>query len=181
MRRILVVDDEPSMLNALQRSFRQIISSDEIRIEVHTSPLKALQRIVDTRFDLVIADYHMPEMDGISFLCQVKQTQPDAIRMMLSASSDFNTILGAINQAEALRFIPKPWEVEDLQSAYDLACQRYDQLLEERRLADERRLETGQLSEVDLELRRLEEQEPGITHVKWTEDGAVVLDLEPKS
>ncbi len=175
MRRILLVDDEPSVLSALQRSFRQLISSDEIRIEVHTSPLKALQRVAETRFDLVIADYHMPEMDGVSFLCQVKQSQPETIRMMLSASADFNTILGAINQAETLRYIPKPWEVDDLQSAYDLACQRYDQLLEERRLADERRLETGQLSAEEIEKRRLEEQEPGITHVEWTADGAVVL------
>lgn len=178
MRRILLVDDEPSVLSALQRSFRQLISSDEIRIEVHTSPLKALERAAETHFDLVIADYHMPELDGISFLSQLREIQPDTIRMMLSASADFNTVLGAINQAEALRFIPKPWEVDDLQSAYELACQRHDQLREERRLADERRLETGQLSAEELEKRRLEEQEPGITHVEWTPDGAVKLKID---
>lgn len=176
MRNIMLVDDDQGILNALQRNFRQLRHRDPYQIESYINPLDALKRISEHQFDLVIADFNMPDMDGAAFLSFVRQFQPNTVRLMLSASLDPQTLLAAINQAEAIRYIPKPWQISELQAAYDLACERYDKNLEEHRLADERRLETGELNARDLALRRLEEIEPGITKVNWGADGSVIID-----
>lgn len=177
MRHILLLDDDQAVLNALLRNFRQIVSREPLELEMFIDPYQALNRVAEHQFDLVISDFHMPDMNGVEFLIEVKRLQPTSIRMMLSAALDPTTLLAAINQAEAMRYIPKPWELEDIQEAYRLACERYDEILEEHRLADERRLEQGRLTPQQLALRRLEEQEPGITKVNWGPDGSVLLDL----
>ena len=176
MRRILLLDDEENVLAALSRSFRLIDHSGELTVEKFTSAKAALQRMSETVFDILIADYHMPEMDGVGFLRIAREMQPDAVRMMLSASAEFNTLLGAINDAEAFRFIAKPWTQQELEEAYKMACERRDQIHEEHRLADIASVKQGKLTEQEAELRRLEEQEPGITKVRWGKDGSVMLD-----
>ncbi|MDE2427711.1 MAG: response regulator, partial [Burkholderiales bacterium] len=169
-------DDEPNVLAALQRSLRQTAKDMQLKIELFTSPKEAIQRMSETAFDFVISDYHMPEMNGVDFLKIAKELQPDAVRMMLSASADFNTIMGAINEAEVFRYIPKPWNQSDLQEMLEVASQRRAQMLDERRLADEMRVQRGEMSPQEQELKRLEESEPGITKVKWGADGSVLLD-----
>lgn len=176
MRRILLLDDEPNVLSALQRSFKSMAASDELRVDTFTSPQQALEQLHDAAYDLIIADYHMPTMNGVTFLAQAKVIQADAVRMMLSASAEFKTILGAINDAEAFRYIAKPWTQDELSDVYHAALQRRDQLLEDRRLADELRVQRGQLSPQEEAMRRLEESDPGITKVKWAADGSVMLE-----
>lgn len=176
MRRILLLDDEQNVLSALQRSFRTIGAGDELRIDIFTSAEQALEKIRHTAYDFIIADYHMPAMNGIEFLVQTKSMQPDAVRMMLSASAEFQTILGAINDAEVFRYIAKPWTQGELSDAYHAALLKRDQMLEDRQLADVLRVQRGQLSEQDEAMRRLEESEPGITKVRWSADGSVMLE-----
>lgn len=176
MRRILLLDDEQNVLHALQRSLRQIIKETEFKIELFTSPEMAIQRLSETAFDFVVSDYHMPSMNGVDFLKIIKEIQPDAIRMMLSASADFNTIIGAINEAEIFRYISKPWDTVELKETLKLAGERRDQNLEEKRLADEIRVQRGEMSPQEQEAKRLEESDPGITKVKWGPDGSVLLE-----
>lgn len=176
MRHVLLLDDEQNVLQALQRSLRQISKEMQLKIELFTSPQAAIQRLGETPFDFVISDYHMPTMNGVDFLRIAKEVQPDAVRMMLSASADFNTIIGAINEAEVFRYISKPWNVTELRETIQLAVQRREQVLEDRRLADELRVQRGQMSPQEQEAKRLEESDPGITKVKWGPDGAVLLD-----
>ena len=176
MKRVLLVDDEQNILLSLQRSMRSIAKKYELLIETQTSPIDAIKRLGEARFDLVISDYHMPSMSGVDFLKIVKATQPDTIRLMLSASSDFTTLLGAINEAEVFRYIEKPWNVPELEEIIDMALQHHEQIQNERRLADESRVGKGELSAHELEAKRLEAEEPGITKVKWGADGSVILD-----
>lgn len=176
MRRVLLLDDEINVLHALQRSLRQIFKDMDFKVELFTTSETAIQRMAEESFDFVISDYHMPKMNGVDFLRIVKELQPDAVRMMLSASADFNTVIGAINEAEVFRYIAKPWKTEELEETINLAGQRRDQMLEERRLADEVRVQRGELSPQEQEARRLEEADPGITKVKWGPDGSVLLD-----
>ncbi|MBR7778707.1 response regulator [Undibacterium rugosum] len=176
MRRILLLDDEQNVLSALKRSFRSIAHQDLLRIDTYNAPEEALTHLQDTAYDFIVSDYHMPSMNGIEFLTLAKAIQPDAVRMMLSASAEFKTILGAINEAEAFRYIAKPWTQEELTDTYQAALQKRDQILEDRRLADELRVQRGQLSPQEEAMRRLEESEPGITKVKWGADGSVMLD-----
>lgn len=176
MRRFLLVDDEINVLHALQRMLRQNVHEDDLQIEIHTDPKQALMRCGEIAFDIVISDYRMPQMDGVDFLKVVKELQPEAVRLMLSASSEFETVKNAINEAEVFRYIAKPWNVADVGEIILLALARRDEALVEKRLADEARVKRGELTPQELEAKRLESEEPGITKVKWGPDGSVILD-----
>lgn len=176
MRRILIVDDEVNVLHALNRSLRQHMTGEDVRIEMHTEPEHALQRCTEVAFDVVISDYRMPAIDGVTFFKMVKQIQPDAVRLMLSASSEMQAVINAVNEAEVFRYITKPWQDDELEQVIRHAIARRDQTLDERHLADEARRQRGELTPQELEARHLEEQEPGITKVKWGPDGSVYLD-----
>lgn len=166
MSRILLVDDEPNMLSALQRALRQSKPLAGAQIETFTNPFDALNRICVCEFDLVVSDFMMPEMSGGEFLQALKEVAPTTVRIMLSASTDFKTAMAAINDAHVFRFIPKPWQQSELE-------QNILQGLEERRrlLAEAGQAPTAQ----ELEARRLEEEEPGLLHVKRSDDGSIIL------
>ena len=83
MYRILLVDDEQNVLNALKRELKEVYE-----IETFTNPAEALRRCGEVNFDLVISDYQMPEMNGIEFLKQFGKLQPDASRLILSGQAD---------------------------------------------------------------------------------------------
>lgn len=176
MRRILLLDDEANVLSALQRSLRQHFPDETLSIETFTDPEQALLRCGEVLFDAVVSDYRMPGMNGIEVLKIVKGIQPDAIRLALSASTEFETVMQAINQAEVYRYIPKPWQSDELRLILESAFALRDQLMEDRRLAALLRAEHGELTPQELEARRLEAEEPGITKVKWGDDGSVQLD-----
>ena len=176
MRRFLIVDDELPVLHALQRTLRQHVPEKDLQVEIFTEADQAMVRCAEVDFDLVISDYRMPGMNGIDFLRMVKGIQPDAVRMMLSASSEFETIVHAVNEAEVFRYLAKPWQPEDVAECIRLAMVRRDKLLEDRRLADTVRSQTDKARAEELERKRLEELEPGITKVNWGPDGSVKLD-----
>jgi len=176
MRHFLIVDDEPSVLHALQRTLRQAVFDEEWHVEIFSDPHEALKRGSETAFDVVISDYRMPGMNGAEFLTAFKAIQPDAVRMVLSASTEFDTLISAINQAEVFRFIAKPWNAADLLDAIELALVRRDQSMENLRLFNELRAQFGEITPQELEAKRLEQEEPGITRVNWGEDGSVHLD-----
>ena len=176
MRHFLVVDDEINVLHALQRTLRQTAFDEEFRIEIYTDPKLALARGREAVFDVVISDYRMPEMNGADFLKAFKEIQPDAVRLVLSASTEFSTLMHVINQAEVFRFIAKPWQAVDLQETIRLALERRDQAMEGLRLFNELRSQFGEMTAQQLEAKRLEAEEPGIMNVKWGDDGSVHLD-----
>lgn len=130
MKRILLLDDEQNVLNALQRELKS-----DYEIEAFTSPSDALEHCRDKQFDLVIADYQMPEMNGIQFLVRFRELQPDAARLLLSGQADIQGLLGAVNQTHVYRFIGKPWEKAELKACIAQALAYRDILLENRRLA----------------------------------------------
>jgi YesN/AraC family two-component response regulator len=141
-----------------------------------TNPKEAIEQIAQTQFDFIIADYHMPQLNGVDFLRVAKEMQPDAVRMMLSASADFTTIMSAVNEAEVFRYLTKPWEKDDLEKNIREAAMRRDQLLSERQYIDEGQMLLGEIGAQEIETRRLERLEPGITKVRRNSEGAVLLD-----
>lgn len=169
MRRLLLLDDEINVLHALQRTLRQCRFARALRIEFFTDPEQALVRAGEIDFDVVISDFQMPGMNGVEFLQCLRQLQPDAVRLVLTASTDFETVKQAINVAQIFRYIPKPWASEELQEAVRLALAQRDE-------SDRVGLQTGSLTAQQLDERRLEAAEPGITKVNWGPDGSVLLD-----
>jgi len=176
MRRILLLDDEINVLHALQRTLHHCFPGEDIRTEIFSEPELALLRSGEVPFDVVISDFRMLSMNGVEFLKAVKGIQPDAVRLLLTASTEFDTVMKAINQAEVFRYIAKPWLADELQKTIQLAFVRRDQAMDDRRLADETRAKQGELTPQEVEARRLEAQEPGIMQVKWGPDGSVQLD-----
>ncbi|MDQ1830539.1 response regulator [Massilia scottii] len=175
MRRILLVDDEINVLNALVRAMRQHLEIEDLHIETFTDPFDALTRCAECTFDLVISDFRMPQMTGVEFLHAIKEVAPDTVRMILSASTEFETVTSAINDAQVFRFIPKPWQVGDLRENIRLALEYRDSLRKEHQLADRQRVQEGTLSKEELALRRMEEEEPGLLKVKWGPNGEIIM------
>jgi len=110
---ILLVDDEDMVLRSM-KSFFAIESS--YNIITYTSPLKALEDIdrLRLKIDLVISDYLMPEMDGITFLAHVKEKLPMVPRILLTGYADKENAIKAINNVGLYQYIEKPWDNEDL-------------------------------------------------------------------
>lgn len=176
MRRLLLLDDEVNVLRALQRTLRQCLVEPDLRIETFNEPEMALVRCREASFDLVFSDYRMPKMNGVDFLKAVRDIQPGAVRLMLSASSDFEAVKTAINEAEILRYINKPWQITEIEEVVKIALERRDKMQQERALANELRMQRGEMTPQELEAWRLEVEEPGITKVKWGPDGSVILE-----
>lgn len=177
MRRIMLVDDEINVLKALQRVLTRAMA--DTRVEIFPDPRAALERAAETGFDVVVSDYRMPVMDGISFLTGVKAVQPDTVRLVLSAQADMHALVEAINRAEIFRFLAKPWDDADLVATLQAALARRDTILAERRLADQQRVARGDMTPAEMALRRLEEEEPGIARVDWTPDGGILVEELP--
>lgn len=177
MYRLLIVDDEENVLRALRRALMRDDSGEQqFDVEIFSSPAAALLRANEVKFDLVLSDYRMPEMDGVQFLRRFREKQPDAARLVLSGYADLEGIIGAINDAQIFRFIPKPWYDADLRVALTQALTYHALLTENRLLADQVREQQGLLTRQELELRRLEQENPGITKVNWGPNGEVLLD-----
>jgi DNA-binding NtrC family response regulator len=177
MARILLVDDDANVLRAVRRALAYadpVLRT--ISMPIYEDPKKALEFARDHYVDLAIADYHMPGMNGVAFLCALRELQPDAGRVLLTATTDFDALVGAVNEAGVMRFLRKPWHETELVSAVMEILEHRDLLLENRRLADQVRVQQGVISKQEMELRRLEEEAPGITRVKWGPDGSVLLD-----
>lgn len=134
MYRILLVDDEQNVINALRRELQ-----GDYAVEAFINPREALQHCRDARFDVAIVDYRMPEMNGVEFLRQFGALQPDAVRLMLSGQADFDALVGTVNEAHIYRFIDKPWDSTGLAATLAEALAYREQILENRRLAEQYR------------------------------------------
>src|SRR6266571_2323731 len=110
---ILLVDDEEMVVNSIKSFFA--IESD-YKLVTYTSPQKAWEDIERNprHVDLVISDYLMPEMDGITFLAKVKDILPMVPRILLTGYADKENAIKAINNVGLYQYIEKPWDNEDL-------------------------------------------------------------------
>jgi DNA-binding NtrC family response regulator len=110
---ILLVDDEEMILTSIKSFFAIETDYDVL---TYTSPVQALQDL-DKKIksvDLVISDYLMPEMDGISFLAEVKKRFPLVPRILLTGYADKENAIKAINNVGLYQYIEKPWDNDDL-------------------------------------------------------------------
>jgi two-component system, probable response regulator PhcQ len=163
---ILVVDDEPEILDSLRRTLRD----ETYRILTTTSAADALRRIEQGGIDLLLADLDMPEMNGLELVSRVRAMHPDVVRMLLTGHASLDSAMQAINDGEVHRYLTKPWSKGELRETIRQALDRLDEL---RRAADasRRALVREQL------LAELEREHPGITSVAFEGD-AYVLDVK---
>lgn len=180
MPRLMLVDDEAHILSSLRRALNTMPEgtfAGPLVVESFVSSVQALARARELAFDLVISDYRMPEMDGVTFLESLREIQPNIGRLILSGYADLKALIAAINRAQIFRFIAKPWDDHDLALTIHQALEQRALVMENARLADLVRVQQGTLSRNELAMKRIEEQFPGITQVKRQPDGSIDLDL----
>jgi len=108
---VLIVDDEEMVTISLRNLFRL---QSNYQIITYTSPKEALAAAGNGAADLVITDYLMPEMDGITFLSRFKEVQPQAIRVLLTGYADKENAIRAINSVGLYQYLEKPWDNDKL-------------------------------------------------------------------
>jgi two-component system NtrC family sensor kinase len=112
--KLLFVDDEINVLKALRRLF---IDEDCYDIHLANSGEEGLAMLKEEpEIRLIISDYRMPKMNGVEFLTQACELYSDTIRIVLSGYADTAAVVSAINLGQIYKFIPKPWNDEELKS-----------------------------------------------------------------
>ncbi len=111
--RILIVDDDKDVLDELHRTLERTDRYSADIVSVENSDL-AFAELKKKEFDLVLADYKMPGMNGVELLSIVKEQYPGTIRILITGYSDINIAKEAINWADVHNYIEKPWDNEEL-------------------------------------------------------------------
>jgi two-component system response regulator VicR len=106
MSRILIVDDEVQVANALRRLFRRT----GFEVETASSGREALDKLAAFNPDVVLSDFRMPAMNGAELLAEVKRRMPLTLRLILSGYADLDSVLASVNEGEICRFFSKPWD-----------------------------------------------------------------------
>jgi DNA-binding NtrC family response regulator len=108
---LVIVDDEEMILTSL-RSFLNL--ETDYNIKTFISAKEAIEYVKNNDIDLVISDYLMPEMDGLSFLNNVKELKPEVPRIILTGYADKENAIKAINDVGLYQYIEKPWDNDDM-------------------------------------------------------------------
>lgn len=130
--RILCVDDEANVQNALRRALRK----EPYETLFASSPSEALAILEQQEVDIVISDHMMPEMTGLELVRKIAARWPHILRFILTGHADLEMAIEAINRGEVYRFLTKPWENVELKVTLRLAVARIELERENRRLLE---------------------------------------------
>jgi response regulator RpfG family c-di-GMP phosphodiesterase len=122
--RILCVDDERNVLRALERLF---LDEDYEIISACSGEEGLLILEREENIQIVISDYRMPGMTGVEFLREVCRRRPETLRIVLSGYANTAAVVEAINEGGIYKFIPKPWDDDELKSTIQRGLEKYAQ------------------------------------------------------
>lgn len=108
-KRVLIIDDEENMLHML----KTILSKESYEIELARNGREGLVKVASRRFDIVLCDLRMPEMDGMAFLDGLKEQKSDQTIIMMSAYGTIDTALEAMKKG-AYDYISKPFKPDEI-------------------------------------------------------------------
>ena len=111
VQRILFVDDDPRVTDAIRRSLHNLVPWEILTVN---SPAEALDLLRRQSVDVVVSDERMPGMTGSEFLSQVARDHPDAMRIILTGEARLEAAIRAINEAGIYRFLTKPWHTDEI-------------------------------------------------------------------
>ncbi len=105
----LVVDDEESVCEAV----KAILETENFDVTATTSSLQAVELVRRDRYDLIVSDLKMPELDGLQFYDKVREIDGDSIFMIITA---FGTIPSAVDAIKRgiYDYIPKPFTPDEV-------------------------------------------------------------------
>jgi two-component system, sensor histidine kinase and response regulator len=119
--RILIIDDEPANLRALERLFRETYD-----VLIAESGAAGLELLNHHDVALLITDQRMPEMTGIELLKKTATLRPRMVRIILTGYTDVDALVEAINCGEVYRYVTKPWANEELLVTVKRALEHYE-------------------------------------------------------
>jgi len=117
---ILYVDDEPDNLRVFELTFRRDFS-----VLTATSADEGMEILNANPVAVVLSDQRMPGVTGVEFLSRVRDLDPDTLRILVTAYGDAEILGDAINDGSIYRYIPKPWEPEDMRITLRRAIEVY--------------------------------------------------------
>jgi thioredoxin reductase (NADPH) len=111
---LLTVDDDPEVLNAIERDLRHHFRADYRVVKAASGPqaLETVRQLLErgAQIALFLVDERMPHMSGTQFLLEAIKLYPDARRVLLTAYADTETAITAINEVGLDHYLLKPWE-----------------------------------------------------------------------
>jgi len=169
---ILYVDDEESNLRIFKSSFRR-----HYTIFTAISGKEGLEVLENNDIQLVISDQKMPEMTGVEFLERVAESFPNTVRIILTAYSDTEDIMRAINKCGIFRYLVKPWNKDEMLLTIDKALETYSLRTENRQLVkalksanedleSKVKERTSEIMSTNEDLKRAKEQAEAATKTK---------------
>ncbi len=129
---VVVVDDEPRVLDALEA-----ILAAEFRVLRADGGAAALPLLGSEDAAVMITDYRMPGMTGVELCRRAQHIAPETLRIILTAYTDVDNLMEAINTGHIWHFVPKPWDPADLLVVVRRAAERWRLERENARLRDE--------------------------------------------
>ncbi len=122
---VLVVDDE----SRLQETTRRVLD-DEFEVLTAGSADEARAILQERAVSVILCDQRMPGQTGVEFLCEVRETWPEVVRIIVSGYTDSEDIVAGINRAGIHQFILKPWLpdhlIETVRQAAEAQSLQYD-------------------------------------------------------
>jgi Nif-specific regulatory protein len=139
---VLVVDDEQDNLDAFRFNFRKTFD-----LLTATSGPEALALLAEHDVGVIVTDQRMPKMTGLELLREARAVRPDAVGMILTAFTDVDVLIEAINVGEIYRYVTKPWDAKEMRGVLQQALERFHLQRENRRLAAQLAEYTGYLNQ----------------------------------
>jgi two-component system NtrC family sensor kinase len=153
--KILFVDDEENVLNAVKRVFLDT----DYTILTALSGEDALKILEENDVLVIVSDYRMPEMNGVELLKAIRKHREDVIRIILSGYADLNALIAAVNEGHIYKFIPKPWNDDELRITISNALDRYFLHKKNLELTSELEEKNRQLVMLNTKLKEFMEQQ----------------------
>lgn len=129
---LLVIDDEDEICKSLFRQFRR-----NYDVHIAASADEGYRIMSETPIQVIISDQRMPGMKGTEFFNKVKGEFPDAVRLLLTGYADIQAVIEAINDGNIFRYVTKPWDPVELETVVREAFERYNLIVQNRRLLTE--------------------------------------------
>lgn len=143
---VLYVDDERANRIVFEQSFNK-----KFRIKSVDSGEAALAVVAQEPVAVLVTDQRMPGMSGDELLARFKEIAPDTVRIIITAYSDLDPILRAVNEGLVVRYIVKPWDRKELDEILRWAIEvhalgKQGSALQLRLVETERLMTLGQVS-----------------------------------
>ena len=129
---ILVVDDEQDNLDAFRFNFGRVFS---LRLASSAEEALTIARAED--ISVVVTDQRMPRMTGLDLLKVMRDVRPDAVGIIVTAFTDVDVLIEAVNLGRIYRYVTKPWDSKELKGIIMQALERVHLVRENRRLLDQ--------------------------------------------